>query len=183
MSDVPDALLSAAERFVAARPFTGPGALMRRFGIGLQRARWLLVELEEKGVVRGHWSRLVAGGHARGGPVYSYRVYRVQPWVWAALPEDDGPPRWGLGINDALSKFIELDSLAKVQHHAWFVERLLIRVTAWGLRPAQVEDLRRQLTEAKQAARRRLVPAWRSDKGTWSADFFGLGDAKVGAML
>lgn len=80
-----DPLLSAARRFVAARPFTGPRALMRRFGVGLQRARWLLVALEEKGVVRGHWSRLVAGGKLNGRDVYSFRVYRVHSWAWSNL--------------------------------------------------------------------------------------------------
>lgn len=80
-----DPLLSAARRFVAARPFTGPRALMRRFGIGFQRSRWLLVALEESGVVRGHWSRLVARGDLDGRTVYSFRVYRVQPWAWRQL--------------------------------------------------------------------------------------------------
>lgn len=183
MSVVPDSLLSAAIRFVAARPFTGPGALIRRFGIGLQRARWLLVELEEKGVVRGHWGRLVAAGHARGGPVYSHRIYRVHSSAWAALPKDDGPPRWILGIVNELEKFATLEDLFRVQGHAWFVEGLLAKVAAWGLRPAQVEELRRQLTDAKRMARRRLVPAWQSDKRMWSADFFGLDDAKAVVML
>ncbi|SEC61989.1 hypothetical protein [Pseudomonas costantinii] len=50
---------------------------MRRFGVGLQRARWLLVALEEKGVVRGHWGRLVARGELDGREVLSFRVYRV----------------------------------------------------------------------------------------------------------
>lgn len=80
-----DPLLPLARRFAAARPFTGPRALMHRFGIGLQRARWLLVALEENGVVRGHWGRLVGGGVLDGRPVYSFRVYRVQPWAWADL--------------------------------------------------------------------------------------------------
>ncbi|SEC63719.1 hypothetical protein [Pseudomonas costantinii] len=80
-----DPLLPAARRFVAARPFTGPRALMRRFGVGLQRARWLLVALEEKGVVRGHWGRLVARGELDGREVLSFRVYRVQSWAWANL--------------------------------------------------------------------------------------------------
>lgn len=80
-----DPLLPLARRFAAARPFTGPRALMRRFGVGLQRARWLLVALEEQGVVRGHWGRLVAAGHTRGGPVYSFRVYRVYSSAWANL--------------------------------------------------------------------------------------------------
>jgi hypothetical protein len=85
MSAQPEPLFSAARRFVAARPFTGPRALMRRFGIGLQGARWLLVNLEQSGVVRGHWSRLVAGGSLAGSEVYSFRVYRVQPWAWRDL--------------------------------------------------------------------------------------------------
>lgn len=80
-----DPLLLAARRFVAARPFTGPRALMRRFGIGLQRSRWLLVALEESGVVRGHWGRLVARGDLNGREMYSFRVYRVQPWAWSEL--------------------------------------------------------------------------------------------------
>lgn len=183
MSDIPDLLLSAAARFVAARPFTGPGALMRRFGIGLQRARWLLVELEEKGVVRGHWGRLVAAGQGRGGPVYSHRIYRVNRWAWAALPQDDGPPRWVAGIVGALEKFATLDDLSRVQGHAWFVEGMLAKVAAWGLRPAQVEELRRQLIEAQRMARRRLVPGWRSRKGMWSADYFGLADASAAGAL
>ncbi|MNN78259.1 hypothetical protein D3C81_1947950 [compost metagenome] len=72
-------------RFVAARPFTGPRALMRRFGVGLDRARWLLVTLEQKGVVRGQWARLDAAGSLAGVEVYSFRMYRVQPWAWRAL--------------------------------------------------------------------------------------------------
>lgn len=173
MSSVPDSLFGAAERFVAARPFTGPGALMRRFGIGLQRARWLLVELEQKGVVRGHWGRLVAAGHARGGPVYSHRIYRVHSRAWAALPADNGPSRWVAGIVNELEKFAALEDLFRVQGHAWFVEGLLAKVAAWGLRPAQVGDLHRQLTEAKQMARRRLVPGWQAVSCMWGADFFG----------
>ena len=80
-----DPLLPLARRFVAARPFTGPGALMRRFGIGLQRSRWLLVALEESGVVRGHWGRLVASGSLNGREVLSFRVYRVYSSAWANL--------------------------------------------------------------------------------------------------
>jgi len=80
-----DPLLTRVTRFVAARPFTGPRALMRRFGVGLDRARWLLVALDDKGVVRGHWSRLVAAGRLEGKAVYSHRMYRVQPWAWADL--------------------------------------------------------------------------------------------------
>jgi hypothetical protein len=80
-----DPLRPAASRFVAARPFTGPGALMRRFGIGLWRARWLLISLEDQGVVRGHWNRLVAGCPAGMRDVYAYRMYRVRPHAWAAL--------------------------------------------------------------------------------------------------
>lgn len=80
-----DPLLRAAHRFVAARPFTGPRALMRRFGVGLQRARWLLVALEEKGVVRGHWRSLVARGELDGREVLSFRVYQGQPWAWSDL--------------------------------------------------------------------------------------------------
>lgn len=80
-----DPLLAAARRFVAARPFTGPRALMRRFGIGFQRSRWLLVALEESGVVRGHWGRLVARGELDGREVLSFRVYRVNSWAWANL--------------------------------------------------------------------------------------------------
>ncbi|MBX7274424.1 hypothetical protein K2E95_00215 [Pseudomonas sp. ERGC3:01] len=182
MSGVIDPLLSAATRFVAARPFTGPRALMHRFGIGLQRARWLLVELEEKGVVCGHWSRLLASGHGRGGTVYSFRVYRVRPWSWAVLPQDDGPPRWVRGIVNELEKFAALDDLFRVQGHAWFVEGLLAKVAAWGLRPAQVEELRRQLINAQRIARRRLVPGWQSKKGMWSADYFGLDEAEVAVM-
>lgn len=81
----PDPLLPAVTRFVAARPFTGPRALMRRFSIGLHAARWLLINLEQQGVVRGHWSRLMAAGSLGGGPVYSFRVYRVQSWAWRSL--------------------------------------------------------------------------------------------------
>ena len=80
-----DPLLPAVARFVAARPFTGSGALMRRYGIGLQRARWLLIKLEDRGVVRGHWSRLVARGSIGERAVYAFRIYRVRPWVWAEL--------------------------------------------------------------------------------------------------
>ncbi|MFJ7286335.1 hypothetical protein [Pseudomonas sp. NPDC099000] len=80
-----DPLLPAVKRFVAARPFTGPGALMRRYGIGLERARWLLVVLEEWGVVRGHWGRLVAAGSLGGVEVYSFRMYRVQAHAWRSL--------------------------------------------------------------------------------------------------
>lgn len=80
-----DPLLPRVTRFVAARPFTGPRALMRRFGVGLDRARWLLVVLEDKGVVRGHWSRLVAEGRLEGKVVYSHRMYLVRPWAWADL--------------------------------------------------------------------------------------------------
>jgi hypothetical protein len=80
-----DPLFRSARRFVAARPFTGPRALMRRFGIGLQRARWLLVALEESGVVRGHWGRLVARGELDGREVLSFRVYRVYSSAWANL--------------------------------------------------------------------------------------------------
>lgn len=83
-----DPLLPRVTRFVAARPFTGPRALMRRFGVGLDRARWLLVALEDKGVVRGHWSRLVASGHLKGKVVYSHRMYLVRPWAWADLQGD-----------------------------------------------------------------------------------------------
>lgn len=84
MSAPTPALLDQAARFVAARPFTGPRALMRRFRIGLQAARWLLINLEQQGLVRGHWSRLVAVGGLGGTDVYSFRIYRVQPWAWAA---------------------------------------------------------------------------------------------------
>lgn len=80
-----DPLLPRVTRFVAARPFTGPRALMRRFGVGLDRARWLLVALDDKGVVRGHWSRLVASGRLEGKVVYSHRMYLVRPWAWADL--------------------------------------------------------------------------------------------------
>lgn len=80
-----DPLLLSVTRFVAARPFTGPRALMRRFGVGLDRARWLLVTLEQKGVVRGQWARLDAAGSLAGVEVYSFRMYRVQPWAWRAL--------------------------------------------------------------------------------------------------
>lgn len=89
-----DPLLSAVTRFVAARPFTGPGALKRRFGIGLNRARWLLIELEDQGVVRGHWRRLVAARYAKKGDAYSFRMYRVRPWAWAKVQGGaaDGDP-------------------------------------------------------------------------------------------
>lgn len=80
-----DPLLPRVTRYVAARPFTGPRALMRRFGVGLDRARWLLVALEDKGVVRGHWSRLVVTGRLAGKVVYSHRMYLVRPWAWADL--------------------------------------------------------------------------------------------------
>lgn len=169
-----DPLLPAVKRFVAARPFTGPGALMRRFGIGLQRSRWMLIELEEQGVVRGHWGRLVAAGRKGGLEVYSHRIYRVNHGAWAALPHDNGPPRWVAGIVNELEKFAALDDLFRIQGHAWFIEGLLAKVAAWGLHPAQVEELRRQLTEAKQMARRRLVPAWREGSGLFAGDFFGV---------
>lgn len=89
-----DPLLPAVTRFVAARPFTGPGALKRRFGIGLNRARWLLIELEGQGVVRGHWKRLVAASYAKEGDTYSFRMYRVRPWSWAKVQGGaaDGDP-------------------------------------------------------------------------------------------
>ncbi|WP_256576462.1 hypothetical protein [Pseudomonas sp. B11(2017)] len=79
-----DSPLQAASRHVAARPFTGPRALMRRFGIGLQRARWILVRLEQHGVVRGHWGRLVVASHIHGVSVYSHRIYRVNPEAWSS---------------------------------------------------------------------------------------------------
>lgn len=85
MSGQPEPLMSAARRFVAARPFTGPRSLMRRFGIGLQGARWLLVNLEQQGVVRGHWRRLEAASSLAGSELYSFRIYRVQPWAWRSL--------------------------------------------------------------------------------------------------
>ncbi|MHA6236855.1 hypothetical protein [Pseudomonas fluorescens group sp. PF-69] len=85
MSGVTPALLDQAARFVAARPFTGPRALMRRFSIGLHAARWLLINLEQQGLVRGHWSRLVASASLGGVDVYSHRIYRVQPWAWRTL--------------------------------------------------------------------------------------------------
>lgn len=80
-----DPLLPRVTRFVASRPFTGPRALMRRFGIGLQRARWLLVTLEDQCLVRGHWSRLHASRTLDGKALYSFQVYRVQPWAWRSL--------------------------------------------------------------------------------------------------
>lgn len=80
-----DPLLPSVTRFVAARPFTGPRALMRRFGVGLERARWLLVALDEKGVVRGQWARLDAAGSLAGAEVYSFRMYRVQAHAWRSL--------------------------------------------------------------------------------------------------
>ncbi|WP_176257440.1 hypothetical protein [Pseudomonas sp. R16(2017)] len=82
--DLSDSLLEAASRHVAARPFTGPRALMRRFGIGLQGARWILVRLEQQGVMRGHWGRRVAASHIHGVSVYSHRIYRVNPQVWSS---------------------------------------------------------------------------------------------------
>lgn len=85
MNPQAEPLLKKARRFVAARPFTGPGALMRRFGIGLQEARWLLVNLDAQGVVRGHWSRLDATSSLGGVEVYAFRMYRVQPRAWADL--------------------------------------------------------------------------------------------------
>jgi hypothetical protein len=85
MSEQTKPLLDQAARFVAARPFTGPRALMRRFAIGLNAARWLLINLEQRGVVRGHWSRLVASATLGGVDVYSHRIYRVQPWAWRSL--------------------------------------------------------------------------------------------------
>lgn len=95
---LPDSLLPAAARFVAARPFTGPRSLMRRFGIGLQRARWLLIDLEQQGVVKGHWSRLVAASHTRGASVYSHRIYRVNPWVWNNI-QGHARPSWWVGVS------------------------------------------------------------------------------------
>ena len=77
--------LAAARFFVAARPFTGPGALMRRFGIGLHRARWLLVVLEERRVVRGHWGRLVAAGCEGGRLIEVFGMYRVSSSAWPSV--------------------------------------------------------------------------------------------------
>jgi len=75
-----DSLVQAVTRHVAARPFTGPRALMHRFGIGLQHARWILVVLEQRGLVRGHCGRLVATSYIQG--VSAHRIYRVNPEAW-----------------------------------------------------------------------------------------------------
>jgi len=77
--------LAAARFFVAARPFTGPGALMRRFGIGLHRARWLLVVLEEQRVIRGQWGRLVAAGCEGGRLIEVFGMYRVSSNAWRGV--------------------------------------------------------------------------------------------------
>lgn len=84
-SGQPDPLLPAVTRFVAARPFTGPWALMRRFNIGLQRARGLLTELAERRLVRGHWCRQAAVAFLNDSEAWAFRRYRVQPGTWAAL--------------------------------------------------------------------------------------------------
>ncbi|MFJ4132423.1 hypothetical protein [Pseudomonas cyclaminis] len=177
-----DSPLPAAARFVAARPFTGPGALMRRFGIGLQRARWLLVDLEQQGVVRGHWSRLVAAGHTRGGPVYSHRIYRVSPGAWSSIQGHSGPSRWVSGMEAELGKFAALDNLSAVQQHVWFIERLLIMATSLGLATGAAAELRRQLILEAIAARRRLVPGWREARKLFGAEFFGAVDADLAVM-
>lgn len=83
--DRPDPLLPAVTRFVAARPFTGPRALMRRFDIGLQRARELLTELVERRLVRGHWCRQAAIAFLNDSEVWAFRMYRVQPGAWRTL--------------------------------------------------------------------------------------------------
>lgn len=65
-----DPLLPAVRRFVAARPIIGRVALMRRFGVGRQRAaQWLEVLCVQ---------RVCLGNPVRG-------VLRVNPHAWAAL--------------------------------------------------------------------------------------------------
>lgn len=171
---ITDSLLPAAARFVAARPFTGPRSLMRRFGIGLQRARWLLIDLEQQGVVKGHWSRLVAASHTRGVAVYSHRVYRVNPWTWNNIQGHAGPSRWVSGIEVELEKFAALDDLTAVQQHVWFIERLLIVAASLGLTASSVAELRQQLIQSAGVTRRRLVPGWREVTRLFGADFFGV---------
>lgn len=176
---LPDSLLPAAARFVAARPFTGPRSLMRRFGIGLQRARWLLIDLEQQGVVKGHWSRLVATSQTRGVSVYSHRIYRVNPWAWNSIQGHAGPSRWVSGIEVELEKFAALDDLTAVQQHVWFIERLLIMATSLGLASSTVAELRQQLIQAAGAARRQLVPGWREVIKLFGAEFFGTANADL----
>lgn len=66
-----DPLVPAVSRFVAARPgLIGPGALVRRFGIGGRHARQLLEVL--------HASRVCLGYRPRG-------LWRVEHRVWPEL--------------------------------------------------------------------------------------------------
>lgn len=66
-----DPLVPAVSRFVAARPgLIGPGALVRRFGIGRRHARQLLEVLNA--------SRVCLGRRPRG-------LWRIEHWVWPAL--------------------------------------------------------------------------------------------------
>ncbi|WP_130901861.1 hypothetical protein [Pseudomonas sp. Sample_23] len=80
-----DPLLPAVARWVAARPFTGPGAVRRRFGIGLHRARRLLTALVERRLLRGQWCRVASIAFVAGSEDWAFRIYRVQPWAWADL--------------------------------------------------------------------------------------------------
>lgn len=80
-----DPLLPAVARWVAARPFTGPGAVRRRFGIGLHRARRLLTALVERRLLRGHWCRVASIAFVAGSEEWAFRIYRVQPWAWADM--------------------------------------------------------------------------------------------------
>jgi len=80
-----DPLLPAVARWVAARSFTGPGAIRRRFGIGLHRARRLLTALVERRLVRGQWCRVASIAFVAGSEEWAFRIYRVQPCAWAEL--------------------------------------------------------------------------------------------------
>ncbi|MFJ7111275.1 hypothetical protein ACIQU2_27420 [Pseudomonas sp. NPDC098740] len=173
-----DPLLPAVTRFVAARPFTGPGALRRRFGIGLQRARCLLTVLVEQRLVRGHWCRRAAIAFLNDSEVWAFRMYRVQPWAWASLPVPTVSQRqcWASGLIGELDKFAECGSLEQVRQHVWFIESLLTRVQAMGLNAAEVAPYRRQLIECAGAARRRLLPRWREGVALFGAEFFGVAD-------